>query len=141
MPSRISVEGESLQVAVVNLSSKAGRTERIKADVLVQLQREPIRADGTVEGDEHLPLLGVADALDCPYQSRTLRHKELLVVVGVVVGREHYEDRTGQPAVNMVGDNTLQYCSLKHPIELALVGVEVVGGHRVVLPRRLRLLR
>ena len=70
--------------------------DRVKADVLVQFEREAVRAHGTVEGDEHLPLLGVADALDGPNQPGSLRHEELLVVVRIVVGGEHDEDRTRQ---------------------------------------------
>ena len=63
---------ERLQVAVVNLGGEAGRADRIESDVLVQLQREAVRADRTMEGNEHLSLLGVADALDCPDQPCTL---------------------------------------------------------------------
>ena len=43
------------------------------------------------EGDEHLPLLGIAHALHVPNKPSSLRHKKLLVVVRVVVGSEHDE--------------------------------------------------
>ena len=58
-----SSSGERLQISVIDSGSKASRADLVKADVLGKLQRKSIRADGTVEGDEHLALLGVADAL------------------------------------------------------------------------------
>ncbi len=61
-----------------------------------------------MEGDEHLALLGVADALHCPDQPRALRHEKLLVVVGVVVGRQHDQDRAAETAVDVVGDDALK---------------------------------
>src|ERR1700679_1710292 len=65
--------GERLQVSVVHLRSKAGRPERIKAHVLVEFERESIRADSPMECDEHFALLCVAHALNRPNQPRTLR--------------------------------------------------------------------
>ena len=112
---------ERHQIAVVDLGCEAGRADLVEADVFVEVQRESIRADGAMEGDEHLALLGVADALHGPDQARALRHEKLLMVVGVVVGRQHDEDRAGQTAVDVIGDDTLQYRALKDAIELALV--------------------
>ena len=63
---------ERQQVAVIYLGGEAGRADLVEADVLVEVEREPIRADGTVEGDEHLPLLGVANALHVANQARAL---------------------------------------------------------------------
>src|ERR1700679_1238067 len=77
--------GERLQVSVVNFRCEASRSERIKAHVLIEFERESIRADSPMECDEHLALLCVAHALNRPNQPRTLRHEKLLVVVRVVV--------------------------------------------------------
>ncbi len=125
---------------MIDFRGEAGRAERVEADVLVEVEREAIRADGTMEGDEHLPLLGVADALDGPDQAGPLRHEKLLMVVRVVVGRQHDEDWAAQTTVDVVGDDTFKDRSLKDPIEPALIGVEVVGGHRVRFAIGLRLL-
>ena len=102
---------------MIHLRGEAGCADRVKADVLVKVQREAIRAYGTVEGDEHLALLGIADALDCPDQAGALRHEKLLMVVGVIVGRQHDQDRAAQSAVNVVGDDAFKDRSLEDAIE------------------------
>src|SRR5665213_1035818 len=93
-----------------------------------------------MEGNEHLPLLRVPHTLHVPNEPRSLRHEELLVVVRVVVGGEHDEDRPTQPAVNVIRHDSLKDRSLEYPIEPSLVAVEVVPGHRVALAVTLRLL-
>ncbi len=85
--------GECLEVAVIDLRGKAGSSQWVKSDVLVQFKREPIRAYGSMEGDKHLPLLGIADTLDGPDQPGSLRHEKLLVIVRIVVGGEHDQNR------------------------------------------------
>ena len=72
--------GKRLKVSVIDFGRKARGPDLIEADVLVEVEGKPVRADGAVEGDEHLPLLGVADALNRSDQSRALRHEKLLVV-------------------------------------------------------------
>ncbi len=84
---------KAMQVAVIYFGGKASRADRVEAEVLVEVEREAVRADGAMEGDKHLPLLGVADTLHSSDQARALRHEELLMIVGVVVGRQHDEDR------------------------------------------------
>ena len=105
--------GECLEVAVIDLGGKAGRPDLVEADVLVEVERESIRADGAMEGDEHLALLRVADALHGPNQPRSLRHQELLVVVGVVVGGQHDQDRAAEAAVDVVGDDAFKHRALE----------------------------
>ena len=112
--------GERLQVAVIDLGRKAGRADLVKTDVLGELKREPIGADGAMEGDEHLALLGVADALHVANQPRALRQEKLLMIVGVVVGGQHDHDRPAETAVDMVGDDAFQHRSLEDPVETAL---------------------
>src|SRR6185437_280585 len=107
---------ECHQVAVVYLGGKAGRADLVEPDVLVEVEREPVRAYGPMERDEHLPLLGIPDALHSPNQAGALRHQELLVVVRVVVRRQHDKDGAGEAAVNVVGDDTLEYRTLEDPI-------------------------
>ena len=104
------------KIAVIDLGGKARRAQWIKADVLVEIEREAVRANGAMEGDKHLPLLGVAHALHRADQSRTLRHKELLVIVRVVVGRQHDQDRPAESAVDMVGDDAFEDRSLEDPV-------------------------
>jgi hypothetical protein len=89
-------------------SSQGRSSQRVKPDVLVEVERETIRAHGTMEGHEHLPLLGVADTLHVPNEPRSLRHEELLVVVRVVVRREHDEDRPTQAAVDVIRHDSLK---------------------------------
>src|SRR5260370_24054699 len=84
-----------------------------------------------MESHEHLALLCIAHTLHGPDQASALRHEKLLMVVRVVVSRQHDQDRAGQTAVDMVGDDTLKHRSLEHSIETALVSVEVVPGHRI----------
>ena len=105
---------------MVHLGGEAGRAQRVKADVLVEVEREAIRADGAMEGDEHLALLGIADALHRTDQAGALRHEKLLMVVGVVVGRQHDEDRAAESTVDMVGDDAFKYRSLEDAIEPSL---------------------
>ena len=123
----------AMEIAVVYFGRKAGRADRVKADVLVEVEREPIGAHGTMEGDEHLALLGVADALHGADQARALRHEKLLMVVRVIVGREHDQDRAAEPAVDVVGDDPFKYRALEDAIETALIAIEVVSGHAVGL--------
>jgi hypothetical protein len=78
------------------------------------------------------------EAVLCDIDS--LRHKELLMVVRVVVHREHDEDRATQAAVDMIRHDSLKDRSLEYPIEPSLVAVEVVPGHRVALAITLWLL-
>jgi len=118
---------------VVNLGCEAGCSYGFKANVLIQLKRETIRTDSTMEGDEHLPLLGVPDTLDCPDQPCPLWHQELLMIVGVVVRGEHDEDRPGQAAIDVICDDTLKNRAFEHPIESALIAIEVVRSHRLRL--------
>ena len=66
-------------------------------------------------------------------QPRALRHQKLLVIVGVVVGRQHDQDRPAESAVDVVGDDSLKHRALEDAIEAALIGVEVVGSHRIGL--------
>ncbi len=51
---------------MVYFGGEARCAQWIKADVLVEVERESIGADRTMEGDKHLSLLSVADALHCP---------------------------------------------------------------------------
>ena len=44
------------------------------------------------------------------------------------------------PPSNVIGDDTFQNGSLKHPVELPLIRVEVVGRHRIAFARNPRLL-
>ena len=44
--------GERTQIVVVDVGSKAGRSKGVKADELVELDRETIWTDGPVERDE-----------------------------------------------------------------------------------------
>ena len=77
------------QVAVIDFCRETSCADLIEAEVLVEVEGEAVRAYRTVEGHEHLPLLGVSDALNTSDQSRALRHQELLMVVRVVVRRQH----------------------------------------------------
>src|SRR5579859_4652154 len=86
-----------------------------------------------MKGYKHLSLLGIAHALYCADQPRPLRHEKLLMIVRVVVGGEHDQNRAAQPTVNMVGDNPFKYCSLEDAIKTALIVIEVVSCHRVGL--------
>ena len=135
-----SSSAKGLQVAVVDLRGEAGRAERVEADVLIEVEREAIWADGAVEGDKHLALLGVADTLDCSDQPGALRHKKLLMVVGVIVGRQHDQDRTSSspPSIWFV-TTPFKDRALEDAIEPSLIGVEVVSSHRIAFAVRPRL--
>ena len=90
-----------------------------------------------MKSDEHLALLCIPDALHLAKQSGPLGQQQLLVIVRVKVGRQIDHDRSAEPAVDVIGDNTLQNRSLEEAVKTALVGVEVVGGQcRVVLAPR-----
>jgi hypothetical protein len=63
-------EGE--QVAVIDFCSETSCADLVKTKVLVEIDGEAVRAYCAVEGHEHLPLLGVSDALHTSDQSRAL---------------------------------------------------------------------
>jgi hypothetical protein len=95
--------GKGTQVMVVDVGRKPGRSERIKPGVLVQVDGKTIGAESAIEGDEKLPLTSPGHALNVPDKARSLRKKKLLVVMGVVVGREHHDHGTSETAVDVVG--------------------------------------
>src|SRR5579875_1785436 len=72
---------ESLEVSVVDLGGESGGADLIEANVLVEVDGKPVRADGAVEGHEHFALLRIADALYCADHPRSLRHQKMLVVM------------------------------------------------------------
>jgi error-prone DNA polymerase len=82
------------------------RADLIEAKVLVEVEREPIRAYGAVESDKHLPLLNIPNALHVSDQSSALRHEKLLVIVRVVIRRQHDEDWASKASVNVIGNDT-----------------------------------
>src|SRR6266568_5612743 len=127
------------QIPVIDLRGESCCAQWIETDVLVEVERKTIWAYCAVEGDEHLALLSVAHALHGADKPRTLRHQELLVVMRVIIGREHDQDRPAEPAVNVVGNNTLKNRALEDPVETALILVEVIRTHRVCLGCSLRL--
>ena len=94
-----------------------------------------------MEGNEHLSLLRIADALHRTDQACALGHEKLLMVMRVVVGCEHDQDRAAQPTVDMVGDDPFKYRALEDAIETALIVIEVVSSHRVGLGNSFGLLR
>ena len=69
-----------------------------------------------MERDEHLSLLGASDTLDCAYQPGALRHKKLLMVVRVIVRRQHDEDWSSQSTIDVIRHDTLQNCSLEDSV-------------------------
>ncbi len=83
---------------------------------MVEIQGESIWADGAMERDEHLPLLGTPNTLYCAYQPGALRHKKLLMVVRVIIGRQHDQDWSSQPTVDVICDDTLENCSLEDSV-------------------------
>ena len=64
--------GERLQVAVVNLGGEPSGADLVEARVLVNVEREAVRADRAMEDDHQLVLLLIADSLHLADQSRTL---------------------------------------------------------------------
>ena len=64
--------GERLKISVADFGGKARSPNLIETDVLVEVDREPVRTDGAMKGDEQLALLCVADALYSPNQPSTL---------------------------------------------------------------------
>ena len=62
------------EIPVIDLGRKAGCPQRIESDVLVEVEREAVWADGPMKGNEHLPLLGVTHALHGTDEPRPLRH-------------------------------------------------------------------
>src|SRR5579883_3543630 len=86
-----------------------------------------------MKGDKHLPLLRVADSLHSADETGALRHQELLVVVRVVVRREHHQDWPTEPTIDMVRDDAFEHRALEDTVELALVLIEVIPAHRVGL--------
>jgi hypothetical protein len=131
---------EGFEVTVVDFGSEAGCADLVKADELRKLQREPVRADCAMEGDEHLALLFAADALHSSKQPRSLGQKKLLVIVGVEVRGQVQHDRASESAIDVVGDDRLQHRALEDPIQAPIVGVEVIRPHRIGLRARFRLL-
>ena len=93
-------EGE--QVAVIDFCRETSCTDLVEAEVLVEVEGEAVGAYCPVEGHEHLPLLGVPNALHTSNQSRALRHQELLMIVRVIIGRQHDEDRARKTSINMI---------------------------------------
>src|SRR6187402_1049659 len=116
---------------MVYLGGKPGRADLVKADVLGELQREAIRADSAVEGNEHLALLRVADALHVTKQTCALRQEKLLMIVGIQGSRQRHHDGAAETAVNMVGHNTFQYRAFEDAIQTPIVGIEVIPSHRI----------
>src|SRR5271155_3499095 len=84
-----------------------------------------------MKDDRQSMLLRIVDCLHLTDKPCALRKQELLVIVGVVVGCEHNKDRAGHTAVDVVRDYSFKDRSLKDSVELAAVGVEIIGGHRV----------
>lgn len=76
-----SSRAERHEIAVVCFGRKSGRTQRVEAYVLIKVERKAIGTHGTMEGDKHLSLLCIADALHGPNQASALGHEKLLVVV------------------------------------------------------------
>ena len=50
------------------------------------------------------------------------------MVVRVVVGGQHDQNRAAESAVDVIGDHTLKNSSLEDPIEPASIGIEVVAA-------------
>ncbi len=92
-----------------------------------------------MERDEHLALLGVAHALNRADKTRSLRHEQLLVVMRVIIGREHDHDRPTETTVDVVGNDAFKNRALEDPVETALILIEVIRTHRVCLGCGLRL--
>ena len=86
-----------------------------------------------MESHEKLPLLAASHVSNGPDKPRSLRHEELLMVVRVVVGGEHEENRAGESPVDVGGDDALKHAALEDPVKLTLVLIEVVVRHRVCL--------
>src|SRR6185312_7008673 len=95
--------GKRLEVTVTDFGGQASRPDLVEANIFVEVERKPIRADGAMKSDEHLALLRIPDTLDGPDQPRALRHQELLMVVRIVVGRQHDQDRAAETAVDVGG--------------------------------------
>ena len=74
-----------------------------------------------MEGHEHLALLSTVDTLHCSNQACSLGHEELLMVVRVVVGRQHHEDRASETVVDVIGHDSLKNSSLEDAIEASPV--------------------
>src|SRR5579883_1822487 len=55
------------------------------------------------------------------------------MVVGVKVCCQRNHDRAAKPTVDMVGHNTFQYRSLEDAMETAIVAIEVILAHRILL--------
>ena len=53
------------------------------------------------------------------------------MVMRVVVGGKHEQDRAGESTVDMVGDNPFEDTPFEDPIELAIVVVEVILIDRI----------
>ncbi len=124
---------------MVNLGGQAGRADLVEARVFVDVERKAIGADGAVKDDRHLVLLLVVDGLHLADKPGALGQQQLLVVVGVVVGREHDQDWPRHAGIGVIGYHTLKDRPLEDAIELPAELVEVVRGHRVLvlLPRLL----
>ena len=110
---------------MTDFGGKAGRPYLVEADIFVEVERESIRANSAMKGDEHLALLRIADALYGPDQPRTLRHQEFLMVVGVVVGRKHDQNGPAETAIDVVRHDTFENRSLEDAVEATLILVEV----------------
>ena len=55
------------------MAGKAGRTERVQTEVLVEVQREAIRAHRTLERHHELALTLAPYTLDCADEAGSLR--------------------------------------------------------------------
>src|SRR5215469_3567371 len=60
------------------------------------------------------------------------------MVMRVKVGGQRDHDRATEPAIDVVGDNSLQNGSLKDPVQAAVVSIKVVGRQGRVFSINLR---
>ena len=75
-----------------------------------------------------------AARLGMPFYVTLQQLVELQVIVRVIVGGQHNQDRAVESAVDVVGDHTLKDGALEDAIEPSLVLVEVIADHGVRLP-------
>jgi hypothetical protein len=88
---------------VIDFGGETSCADLVEAKVLIEIERKPVWAYSTMERDEHLPLLGVTNALHTTNQPCALRHEKLPVIVGVVIRRQHDEDWASQTPIDVIG--------------------------------------
>jgi hypothetical protein len=95
---------------------------------LVEVNRVAVRHNHAVEGDGHTALLSESrhtDLLGLPQHDRSVRDKDMLVVVRVDGIRDKHLDRANGIAVQTIHQNRIQRHAFIDDVRLARCGVDV----------------